>query len=72
MTTPSGDLRLWAQARPDARRRGWWRDVFAPTLEPLLDLPLERVLVTHGAPVLEDGAAALRSALAAAPWYRRG
>jgi hypothetical protein len=34
-------------------------------LAPLLDLPLERVLVSHGAPVLEDGRNALAKALAA-------
>jgi glyoxylase-like metal-dependent hydrolase (beta-lactamase superfamily II) len=34
-------------------------------LAPLLELPVERVLVSHGAPVLEDGHAALAKALAA-------
>ena len=34
-------------------------------LRPLLDLPVERVLVTHGEPVLEDGRAALAAALGA-------
>ena len=34
-------------------------------LAPLLDLPVERVLVSHGAPVLERGRAALSQALAA-------
>jgi glyoxylase-like metal-dependent hydrolase (beta-lactamase superfamily II) len=34
-------------------------------LAPLLDLPVERVLVSHGAPVFEDGRAALGEALAA-------
>lgn len=29
------------------------------SLRPLLDLPVERVLVSHGAPALEDGSAAL-------------
>lgn len=33
-------------------------------LRPLLDLPVERVLVSHGAPVLADGRAALERALA--------
>ena len=33
-------------------------------LAPLLDLPVESVLVSHGEPVLRDGAAALRAALA--------
>jgi hypothetical protein len=32
-------------------------------LQPLLDLPIERVLVSHGAPVLSGGAEALRSCL---------
>jgi hypothetical protein len=34
-------------------------------LAPLLELPVERVLVSHGTPVLEDGHAALSRALAA-------
>jgi hypothetical protein len=34
-------------------------------LAPLLQLPVERVLVSHGAPVLEDGRDALAKALAA-------
>ena len=32
-------------------------------LAPLLELPVESVLVSHGEPVLRDGAAALRAAL---------
>ena len=32
-------------------------------LRPLLELPVERVLVTHGEPVLENGRAALAAAL---------
>jgi Metallo-beta-lactamase superfamily len=34
------------------------------SLRPLLELPVERVLVSHGAPVLENGAQALRALLA--------
>jgi hypothetical protein len=34
------------------------------SLEPLLDLPVERVLVSHGAPVLAEGRAALERVLA--------
>jgi len=33
-------------------------------LRPLLDLPVERVLVSHGEPVLRDGREAIRAALA--------
>jgi hypothetical protein len=32
-------------------------------LRPLLDLPVERILISHGAPVLSDGHAALAAAL---------
>ena len=35
----------------------------AESLRPLLDLPVERVLVSHGEPVLADGRAALAAAL---------
>ena len=70
--TPDGQLRIWAQEPVDDRRARWYRERFAPTLAPLLELPVERVLVTHGAPVVEDGAAALRDAVDAPPWYHRG
>lgn len=35
-------------------------------LRPLLERPVERILVSHGEPVLEDGGAALEQALSAA------
>jgi hypothetical protein len=69
VTTPAGDLRLWHNDPVDAARTRWYRDVFAPTAAPLLDLDLDRILVTHGEPVLRDGHAALAAALAAKPWY---
>jgi hypothetical protein len=68
VTTPGGELRMWAQEPVDDRRLAFYRDRFGPTLEPLLDLPVRRVLVTHGAPVVEDGAAALRDAIRGRPW----
>jgi glyoxylase-like metal-dependent hydrolase (beta-lactamase superfamily II) len=67
-----GELRVWATDRVDDRRARWYRDRFNPTLEPLLELDFDRVLVTHGQPVLSGGRAALRAALDARPWYRRG
>jgi hypothetical protein len=67
-----GKLRVWATGRVDDRRARWYRDRFNPTLEPLLELDFDRVLVTHGKPVLSDGRAALRTALDARPWYHRG
>jgi hypothetical protein len=72
VTTPEGELRMWAQQTLDDKRRRFYRERFAPTFAPLLELPVERVLVTHGEPVLEDGAAALREALASEPWEPRG
>ena len=72
VTTPEGDLRLWHVDRVDAKRTHWYRERFVPTLQPLRKLGLERILVTHGEPVLRDGSAALRAALEAPPWYHRG
>ena len=72
VTTPEGDLRLWHFDRVDAERTRWYRERFVPTLQPLRKLGLERILVTHGEPVLRDGSAALRAALEAPPWYHRG
>ena len=37
----------------------------AESLRPLLELPVERVLLSHGEPVLEDGGRALAAALRA-------
>jgi hypothetical protein len=67
-----GELRIWVQERLDDRKRAWYRDVFVPTLRPLLDLDVDRVLVTHGEPVLHGGRAALQAALDAEPWYHHG
>jgi hypothetical protein len=66
-----GRLRVWSDRRVDDDVSSFYRERFNPTLEPLLDLDVERVLVTHGSPVLEDGRAKLRAALRAKPWYHR-
>jgi glyoxylase-like metal-dependent hydrolase (beta-lactamase superfamily II) len=66
-----GKLRVWSTGKVDERRARWYRQRFNPTLEPLLELDFDRVLVTHGQPVMADGRAELRAALAARPWYRR-
>jgi hypothetical protein len=39
------------------------RDELRMLLQPLLDLPIERVLVSHGEPVLSGGTDALRRCL---------
>jgi glyoxylase-like metal-dependent hydrolase (beta-lactamase superfamily II) len=68
--TGGGELRVWDDPLDSERRRRWWRGRYLPTLEPLAALQIEHVLVTHGQPVLTDGAAALRHALDREPWQR--
>jgi glyoxylase-like metal-dependent hydrolase (beta-lactamase superfamily II) len=70
VVNPAGELRVWVQ--DPAWRREWYDERFLPTLQPLLELDVERILVTHGAPVLRDGAEALRHALSVEPWYHHG
>ena len=58
---PDGGLRLCpASWLPERATIAALRE----SLRPLLELPVERVLVSHGEPVLRDGATALREALA--------
>jgi len=59
-----GGLRVWQW---QATKPGWYEQRFLPTLRPLLDLDAERVLVTHGEPVVRDGRAALAAALDTPP-----
>ena len=67
-----GALRVWVWEVVDTpKRKAWYRDRFVPTLEPLLDLDVEHVLVTHGLPVVDGGREALREALAGNPWHYR-
>jgi hypothetical protein len=70
VVTVDGRLRMWADQPVDERRAAWYRDRFAPTLEPLLGVGAERILVTHGEPVLTGGTDALAAALQAPPWHR--
>jgi hypothetical protein len=67
-----GRLVMWSADKVDAKVDSFYRQRFAPTLEPLLELPFDSVLVTHGQPVMEGGKEALRSALASTPWYHHG
>lgn len=64
---PGGDLRLcpepWLHYVKNPPTHAELKD----RLRPLLDLPVERVLVSHGEPVLRDGAAALAQMLARPP-----
>ena len=72
VANPAGELRMWDLEPLTEHRASFYRDRFAPTLRPMLELPVERVLVTHGAPILEDAAAALRRAVDSPPWFHRG
>jgi hypothetical protein len=62
--TPAG-LRLWNQS--SGTGTDWYRDVFAPTLAPIVAQPPAYVLVTHGPPAVGDGEQALALCLTAPP-----
>jgi hypothetical protein len=65
----NGRLVVWATDKVDAKVERFYRERFNPTLEPLLELPFNAVLPTHGQPVLTEGKQALKKALRAKPWY---
>ena len=65
-----GELRVWPRERDSARLRASYEQRLLPTLEPLTRLDVERILVTHGEPVLHDGACALAASLREPPWTR--
>jgi hypothetical protein len=65
-----GKLRVWQLVNPDQER--WYQERFIPSLQPLLDLDVERVLVTHGPPILKGGRQKLEEALEAGPWTMTG
>jgi hypothetical protein len=67
-----GRLVMWSADKVDAKVGRFYRERFAPTLEPLLDLDFDAVLVTHGKPLMRKGKSALKQALAAKPWYHHG
>lgn len=58
-----GGLRLCPPGWLRYLEPGLTRDGLRVALRPLLDLPVELVLVSHGEPVLEGGHAALERAL---------
>jgi hypothetical protein len=61
-------LRVWADPPLDERRRRFHRERLHPTLLPLVELDPQRVLVTHGRPVLSGGRDALARAIDGEPW----
>jgi hypothetical protein len=58
LTAPEGELRVWATP--------WHEERVVPALSRLLDLPFERVIVSHGEPVHDR--AAFERALRLEPW----
>jgi hypothetical protein len=64
-----GAARVWIQRPITPDRLEWYERRLCPSLEPLLNLDCDRLLVTHGAPVMAGGHTALRAALDAGPWY---
>jgi len=67
-----GELRVWCHDQVDEKVSRFYRERFNPTLRPLTELDVERVLVTHGEPVLSGGREALERALDSDPWYHHG
>jgi hypothetical protein len=67
----AGALRVWIQEPLTDKRLDWYERRYKPTVARIVAaVPgVERVLVTHGQPVLEGGHAALEAALEAPPWY---
>lgn len=62
-------VRVWIQRPITPQRLNWYEQRLRPSLEPLLDVDADRLLFTHGLPVLTGGRRALRAALDAGPWY---
>ena len=58
LTAPDGELRVWATP--------WHEERVLPALRALLELPFERVIVSHGEPVHDRDA--FERALAFPPW----
>lgn len=63
--------RIWAQEKIDERVLRFNRERFGPSLEPLLELDFDRLLMTHGPSVLSGGRDALQAAIDADPWFHR-
>ena len=58
-----GELRMCPESWLSYLESGITLPELAEALRPLLELPVERVLVSHGKPILRDGRAALAAAL---------
>jgi hypothetical protein len=67
-----GRLVMWSADKVDEKVATFYRERFAPSVRPLLELGAENVLITHGTPIMGGGTDALRRALTAKPWYHHG
>jgi hypothetical protein len=67
-----GRLVVWSTDRVDTKLERFYRERFNPTMHPLLELPFDAVLPTHGQPILTKGKEALTKALKSKPWYHHG
>jgi hypothetical protein len=67
-----GRLVVWGDSEIDEKVERFYRERFNPTLEPLLELDFDKVLVTHGRPIDKDAKKALERALNSRPWTYRG
>ena len=63
----AGGLRLCPPSWLRYLDSGMTQDELRVALAPLRELPIEMVLVSHGTPVLQDGAGAVQRALAGDP-----
>jgi hypothetical protein len=66
-----GGVRYWMSNPITDARRAWFRKTGAPSFAHLLEIDFDKVLLTHGPPVLHDGHAAVQDALNGEPWYHR-
>ena len=67
--TPEG-LRIWWQQSTEPLRAEYYRERVQPALGRLCALPVELILVPHGAPITTNARQALQQALQAETWQR--
>ena len=66
----TGAPRLWASVDPKPGSRVWYEKRYVPSFRPLLELPVEHLLLTHGRPVVGRGGEVLRKAVESPPVAR--
>ena len=61
-------LRIWDQEPQTPERVKWHNEKFVPSLAPLLELRVARILPTHGEPIVIGARDALREAIESPSW----